>query len=243
MPLIECVVLADVVSMRQAGRGRMKEWTLAVMASRPDPIHIVHFTHVRHLSTVVQRGLLSDTEARSAELIQTEVGELGIKARRRERMVPVPPGGVVADYAPFYYAPRSPMMYRIERGGVATYTEGCDDLVYLVTTVERLAELKLPMVFTDRNATLEIAEFTNEFGRLDGLVDWPLMQERYWNDTPAQPDRKERRQAEWLVHGQVPWEALTGIVARTPACARQVLATLTTVGVTMPVVVRPNWYF
>lgn len=185
------------------------------VAGRPAPTVVVHFTHVSHLPTIVERGLLSGTAAQQVGLVQTEVGNKDIKAMRRSRAVPVPPGGVVADYAPFYYAPRSPMMYVIDRGGVSTYAGGCDDLVYLVTTVERLTALPASLVFTDRNAVLGIAEFSADLDRLESLIDWPLMGSTMWNNTDAHPDRKERRMAECLVHRRVPWPVFTEIVAKT----------------------------
>jgi hypothetical protein len=213
------------------------------MVPRPQPVTVVHFTHVSHLATIAQQGLFSDTAAQRTGLISTEVGNQDIKAMRRRRAVPVAPGGVVADYAPFYYAPRSPMMYVIDRGGVSTYTGGCDDLVYLVTSVERLAELGTALVFTDRNAVLGITEFVTDFDQLDPLIDWPLMRASMWNNTPDQPDRKERRMAECLVHHRAPWEAFSEIAVKNSVCARQAQAALATVGQNVPVLVRRSWYF
>lgn len=210
---------------------------------RPQPVPVVHFTHVSHLATIATHGLVSDTAAQRAGLIITEVGNQDIKAMRRRRSVPVPPHGVVADYVPFYYAPRSPMMYVIDRGGVPTYTRGCDELVYLVTTLERLTELGARLVLTDRNAVLGLTEFTTDPDKLDTLIDWPLMRATMWSNTPDQPDRKERRMAECLVHQRTPWDALTEIVAKNSACARQAQAMVATVGLGVPVVVRRGWYF
>lgn len=100
----------------------------------------------------------------------------------------------MADYAPFYFAPRSPMMYAIEKRNVPTYSSGCDHIVYLVTTVEQLVEMGLAVVFTDRNAVLAVASFTADIDRLDSLVDWSLMMAKWWYNTPEEPDRRER---EW----------------------------------------------
>jgi hypothetical protein len=140
---------------------------------RPKPTLLYNFTHVDHLVSIAD-SLLSDTRARESGLITIEIGQPGIKDQRRYREVPCGTGGVVSDYAPFYYAPRSPMLYAIRCGRVASYTEGQGPLVYLVTTVERLVELGLGPVFTDRNAVLDITRFTPDIEDLDGLVDWPL---------------------------------------------------------------------
>jgi len=211
--------------------------------TRPVPTPVLHFTHVQHLATIVSEGLAADTVARERGLLSVEVGHAGIKERRRRVPVPVPPGGVVGDYAPFYYAPRSPMMLNIHTGRVPTYTRGCDDLVYLVTTVERLIDLGRDPMFTDRNAAIAFAEFFTDLGELDTAIDWLLMRARMWNNTQDEPDRMERRMAECLVHQGVPWEAFIEVVAKTGACATEARAALATVGVSTPVVVRPGWYF
>lgn len=210
---------------------------------RPTPTPLIHFTHVEHLPTIVHEGLLADTVAQARGLLTVEVGILGIKARRRTRVVPIAPGGFVADCAPFYYAPRSPMMFVIERGGVPTYSAGCNELVYLVTTVERLQALGLVTLFTDRNAVLAYASFTSDQAALDELIDWKLMRAHVWSDTPVELDRKERRMAECLAHQRVPWQAFTEVVTKTETCATAARAALATVGGPTPVVVRPGWYF
>lgn len=69
------------------------------------------------------------------------------------------------------------MLFRIFRGGVTTYDGDQGDLVYLCSTVERLDELGLAAVVTDRNAAVRIADFSDDEGtwRGEGFVDWDLM--------------------------------------------------------------------
>jgi hypothetical protein len=209
---------------------------------RPVPTPVLHFTHVDHLPTIARKGLVADTVAQASGLLAVEIGNNEIKASRRRRSVPVPPGGVVADYVPFYFAARSPMMSAIAKGKVATYSGGCDHLVYLVTTVGRLIEMGLQVVFTDRNAVLAVASISADLDQLDSLVDWPLMRATWWYNTPEEPDRRERRMAECLVHRQVPFEAFHEIVVRNRACEGLARAALATVGTSVPIVVRPGWY-
>jgi hypothetical protein len=65
---------------------------------RPAPTPVLHFTHVDHLPTIARTGLVADTVAQASGLLAVEIGNNEIKASRRRRSVPVPPGGVVADY-------------------------------------------------------------------------------------------------------------------------------------------------
>lgn len=210
---------------------------------RPRPTLVMHFTHVSHLESIVRNGLVADSQAHGDGLLLVEVGNVGVKDKRQRQPVPIEPGGTVADYAPFYFAPRSPTMFAIEKGNVSTYTGGCDSLVYLVTSVDALVVSGRRTLFTDRNAALNVARFTDDVHELDDLVDWPLMTARYWANTADDPDRRERRMAECLVYGRVPWEAFNAVVCRNQACVDAVGRTLASLGQQVPISVRPGWYF
>lgn len=211
--------------------------------TRPRPTRIYHITHVDHLRTIVERGLLCDADAADQGLLRNEVGNRDIKSRRRTRQIRSGPGGCVADYVPFYFATRSPMLYAIKAGNVAQYQDGQEPLVYLVSEVERLLALGLQLVYTDRNAALEIARHTDDIDDLDGHVDWALMKELIWTNTDELPDRRERRMAECLVHDRVPWAAFLGVATKTPAVAEGVSQVLRSLGIDSYVASRPDWYF
>lgn len=186
---------------------------------RPIPTPVLHFTRVEHLVTIMQNGLLSDTLARDAGATAIEIGHPDIKERRRRRPVRVAPGGFVGDYAPFYFAPRSPMMYTLHMGNVDTYTAGFDRVVYLVSSLEALSGAGCTWVASDRNAAQTLATFADEAADLDDLVDWPLMRAAQWGRCEEDRERPDRRAAECLVHNVVPWSAFTEIVTKTRATA------------------------
>lgn len=214
--------------------------------NRPVPTGLYHFTHLDNLSGITRDGLLSDSRAHEGGRLTTEVGNRRIKSNRKLREVDVGPGGIVADYVPFYFAPRSPMLYAIRSGNVPTYAGGQQGLVYLCTTLERIQEISLSWVASDRNAVLTLARFTDDLQdiRDDTHVPWPLMLEKYWNATEAEPDRKERRQAELLVHQGVPWSAIMFVGARDQADLSRVQEVLGTLDVPQPRSdVRRDWYF
>lgn len=201
---------------------------------------LYHFTSVDNLPGIMASGLIADA-GRPATV--TECADPSIKQRRRENIVLIPPGGVVADYAPFYFASRSPMLYRISQGGVKTYQGSQGDLVYLLTRIHAIEAMRLPWVATQRNAAVKPNRFTNEVHKLATLVDWDLMKAVYWRNTPEDGSRVQRRMAEFLVHRRVPWEAISHVAVRSETMARRVEDLLAGQSHTPVVVVRPGWYY
>jgi hypothetical protein len=159
------------------------------------------------------------------------------------RLVPVGPGGVVADYVPFYFAGRSPMLYALHRGAVDGYAEGQEPVVHLVADVDGLRAAGCPLVFTDRNAVLGTASFATDPTALASPIDWDLMTVRQWANTSADPDRMERRMAECLAYGSVPWSAIIGVGAMTAETVERVERVLAEQECNTPVRARPDWYF
>jgi len=212
------------------------------MSEVADPL-LYHFTHIDHLASIVQSGLRSDTNAQQQGLITHEAGNHGIKAQRRAMPVPIPPGGVVSDYVPFYFAPRSPMLFVISKGSVPTYTRPQNELVYVCSRPSRLIELGTQPIFTRRNASLVNAEFFTDPAELATKIDWELMNATMWTNTSEDGDRKARRAAECLVHDRVPPEAIVGIATQSDERMSDVQAILANLGVPLQVVSQPAWYY
>jgi hypothetical protein len=74
--------------------------------------YIYHITHIENLPSILEhRGLWCDGEAAKQDLCEVSIAYDHLKQRRLHHPVPVGPGGVLADYVPFYFAPRSPMLH------------------------------------------------------------------------------------------------------------------------------------
>lgn len=212
------------------------------MSGRPEPTWAVHFTRVENLPGIIAEGLACDSLARAADMTRVDIGAADIKARRRSKAVAIPPGGCVGDYVPFYFAPRSPMMFTLSRGNYG-YSDGFNGVIYLCITLEEVLAADLACIVSDRNAARAIATFRDARDSLDDHVDWPLMREQIWRRTDDDPDRPDRRAAELLVHQRLPFELVGHIVARnedTAALARDHIAAS---GSEVTVDVRPAWYF
>ena len=210
--------------------------------TRPSPTLLYHFTHVDNLRSIIDDGLWSDSKLSTSSL-EVDVGDQGVKQRRRLRRVPVSPGGVTADYVPFYFAPQSPMMLVISSNRVDGYSGGLDPLVYIVTTPEAIVAKGGVVVISDGHCASRFTTFSSDLDELGALVDWEVMNEQYWHDTPEDGDRKRRRQAELLVHSHVPWSSVTQLATRTKPMLNRVRAILSGAGVDLPVKHRRDWYY
>ena len=165
--------------------------------------------------SVLTAGCLqADSLVGRSSALRVEAGDLAVKARRKQRHVPLAPFGRVADYVPFYFAPRSPMLLSLASGNVPTYSGGQDPLVYLVSSAEAVAAAGERCLFSDGNCASPLTQFFGDLALLGSVVDWDLMTARMWANTPDDQDRMRRRMAEFLVHQRVPASCVSLIVVR-----------------------------
>jgi hypothetical protein len=144
------------------------------------PITIYHITHIHNLESIISEGgLLAYNAMRAAKTQYTNIAYENIQDRRATTYVPCGRGGVLHDYVPFYFAPRSPMLYTINRGNVTNYTQGQAAVIHLVSSIENIESAGLDFVFTDGHAVMTFTDFFDDLNYL-GAIDWDVMESRYW---------------------------------------------------------------
>ena len=212
-------------------------------APMPVPRHpkLYHITHGDNLREIIAAGgLLADSEAVQGKA-PTRIGNAEVVARRKLRPVPDHPGTCVGDYVPFFFCPRSVMLYVIScrNSPGLDYTAGQRPIVHLEADLRRVVkwtdDRRVPWAFTLSNAARDDAEFRY---RLDDLidVDWDAVEALWWRGPSMEP-----KQAEFLVHQGVPWSLVERIGVLDDRVARRVSEI--TVGTAMRVDVRPEWYY
>jgi ssDNA thymidine ADP-ribosyltransferase, DarT len=208
----------------------------------PIPTPIYHITHYRNLSGIIAAGGLTCCAALRSEGTRYEdVANDEIQDRRATFPVPVPPHGLVHDYVPFYFAPKSPMLYVISRGGIR-YPERQAPMVQLVSTAQAVYASGQQCAFTNGHAIMALSDYFTELASLD-QIDWDVMQSRYWNDTADHPDRKRRRQAEFLVYHRFPWELVAEIGVSDRQTEAQVLQIIGVAAHKPLVRIRSDWFY
>lgn len=207
----------------------------------PDKALIFRITHRENLFWLLANGLYCRTAAEQDPAFIT-IGKQELIDKRMTRRVPIPPGGVLSDYIPFYFTPSSMMLYNIVTGhGVPKQAR--EDIVVLVSSLTCVQQLGLPFLFTDRHAYLANAEYSSRQEDLAELVPWGLLQHKDFKRDLENPEKTDRYQAEALVHQHLPVSALLGIGAYTNEIRANVEATVATHGLQLKVVTRPNWFF
>ncbi|MFN5864523.1 MAG: DarT ssDNA thymidine ADP-ribosyltransferase family protein, partial [Pseudanabaena sp.] len=86
-------------------------------------------------------------------------------------------------------------------------------------------------------------EFYEDLDALPHVIDWEIMEAKYWKDTDEDGDRKRRRQAEFLVYDFLPWELINHIGVINSTIRTQVLELLQHSVHKPTVSVHRNWYY
>lgn len=207
------------------------------------PIKIYHITHFKNLSSIIDtNGLKSWRLLKQQEMNYQNIAHETIQSQRHSLEVPCGPKGTLHDYIPFYFAPRSPMLYSIDKGNVDEYDGGQEQIIHLCTTIERIDQAKHSFVFTDGHAIMYDSQFYDNLVDLD-KIDWDIMREKYWADTPEDPDRKRRRQAELLVHQFFSWELIAYIGVMTAEIQKYVVQIVQATPHQPNIEVRQDWYY
>ena len=149
----------------------------------------------------------------------------------------------MGDYVPFYYAPRSPMLYSIKCGNVPGVEPDQDRIVYLVARTEDFSAPSF--VVSDGNAAHDLTSFHGSHEAIHTHVDWEIMRATYWANTDEDGDRMRRRMAEFLVHRFVEWPRVRALATRVAATRQAILALYERLRPAHrpPVSVNPGWYY
>jgi hypothetical protein len=213
--------------------------------SMPDPTPIYRIMHVDNLRICLQRkGLPACNHTPDDGLAYKKIHNEDIQSNRRIRRIPCGPRGVIHDYVPFYFGPRSPMLYQLHTGWVAGYDEGQEPLVYAVSTAQAVADAGLGFVFSDGHGIARITKWFDDLADLDKL-DWEAIYSTWWKDDLDHMDRQRRKQAEFLVHESCDWRLIQEIGVLNNRMKTRVTNILNEFAAKLrrPVHIRRPWYY
>jgi ssDNA thymidine ADP-ribosyltransferase, DarT len=207
----------------------------------PQPTLIHRITHCANLPWILEHGVCCRaTENQDPNFVN--IGDRDLIARRETRAVEIHPGGHLSNYVPFYFSPHSVMLYKIHTGEVPGCTARQKEIIFLVSSIQRLQERSLTFLFTDGHASPRNTQYFSDPKDLEQL-DWGTIRSKDFKKRLEDPDRSRRYQAECLVYERVPLEALLAVGCRDTTCLNIVKEKIQCVVNGIKVVVRPGWYF
>lgn len=212
----------------------------------PVPSHpkIYHIVHVDNLSSIIADGFLWSDAVMIDRQGGTRVGMANIKRRRLSLPVHCHSGTHVGEYVPFYFCPRSIMLYVIYRANhpELDYTGGQEPIVHLEADLRNVVQWaetnERRWAFSPSNAGAFYTQFYRDLGQLEEIN---------WNGVFARDFRpqevKEAKQAEFLFHRSFPVNLIERIGVLSPSVARQVSAAIRESSHRPEVEVLKAWYY
>lgn len=173
----------------------------------PSNPKIYHIVHKDRLLSILQDGyLLSDAVIRQKNTALPMIGMQDIKDRRLTKSLNRYSDLTVGQCVPFYFCPRSIMLYLIHQRNLnLQYQNGQDNIIHLqadfyqVINWANTQSPKVRWVFTTSNAGSNYFEDYNQLSDLN-KINWNAVNAKYWSD----PYIKEGKQAEFLIEQKFP---------------------------------------
>ena len=210
----------------------------------PSNPKIYHIVHIDRLSSIItDRHLWCDAEINRRSSVGTTIGLSGIKQRRlRDLYLASYPDLRVGDCVPFYFCPRSVMLFLIHKANYAelTYRDGQTPIVHLeadlMQTVAWATQNSQRWAFTLSNAGSLYFEDRCDLSDL-GDINWDAVNAKYWADV------REPKQAEFLIEHSFPWELVSRIGVHSQDTYAQVVAQVRSSAYKPRVEIKPDWYY
>ncbi|MHB1214219.1 MAG: type II toxin-antitoxin system toxin DNA ADP-ribosyl transferase DarT [Thiobacillus sp.] len=205
---------------------------------------IYHIVHVDRLPSIIADGhLMCDAEIIRRAASGTTIGMNSIKQRRlTELRLDSHPALHVGDCVPFYFCPRSIMLYLICQGNhpEMTYRGGQGPIVHLEADLHAsviwAGQNARRWAFTLSNAGSRFFEDRSDLARLVD-IDWNAVQARNWQHG------KEGKQAEFLMEHSFPWHLVERVGVQSLVTAQRVAHALPAHGHRPPVEIKTDWYY
>lgn len=199
--------------------------------------YVFRLTHIDNIKYIMSKGLVrASSPLRDENYVS--IGDVQVIQVRKDRKFQ---GYQLSDFMPFYFGPRSPMLYVIQHGYNGVRKVKPEDIVYCVVRIEDIIKNDIDCIFTDGHALSSLTNYyyKSSLANLNNIVNYDDVYSTFWN-IEDDPDLKRRKEAELLINEDLPAQYIRGIVVYNDK-AKEYLINL---GVAAElIVVMPGYYF
>ncbi len=215
-----------------------------VIMTVPAQPKIYHIVHIDRLASIIAAGeLWCDAQIVAQNPGGSTIGMSRIKQRRLyELFLNSHPALHVGDCVPFYFCPRSIMLYLIYQANhpELPYRGGQEPIVHLQADLQASVawaqKRKRRWAFTLSNAGSYYFEDRCNLAQLTEL-DWSAIQSNQWHSC------KEGKQAEFLMEANFPWNLIEHIGVFSQPIYQQTMNILQISVYRPPITISREWYY
>lgn len=205
-------------------------------------------THIDNIPHILQYGI-THRNSQYANPNYIPIGDSSLIGNRNSKEVFVTNGlddilesFKIGDFIPFYFGLRTPMLYVIQNGFNGVTKQSPQNIIYCVTSVQKIIECNYLYYFTDghpnKNEYTKIYN-SQKINEIETIVDFEATNFKYWkSDTDL--DLKRKKEAEFLVKQDISNQTILGYICYNEVTANKLLR----LGILEnKVVIRPNYFF
>ncbi len=199
-------------------------------------------THRDNLPHILTHGVLTKNHP-NADPNFVSIGNLEIIDVRSTTSVRIQGLGNIGDYVPFYFTPRSLMLFNIITGYYAPKfpRRKKEEIIVIRCLIQDLAK-RPKWFFTDGQANDGETSHFSDINKLD-KIDWTSIQNSKFSKSDGDYDRQRRYQAEFLVHESVPTNLIEAICVYNESMAVWVKSLISQAGLNIPVHIHKPYFF
>lgn len=201
-------------------------------------LYLFRMTHIENIPHILQNGI-THTTSEYANPDFVPIGDSSLITTRNNFILNN--GTRLGEYIPFYFGVRTPMLYVVQNGFNLVAPTSAENIVYCVSSVQKIIDLQLDFVFTDGHAVdgfssqYTVADIQN----IDTILDKNAINAKYWKDE-NDLDKKRRKEAEFLVLGDISLHAILGYITYNENAKNKII----TFGADATnVLIKPEFYF
>jgi hypothetical protein len=201
-------------------------------------------THIQNLPLILDNGIVNKKHP-DADGNFIEIGNREIIDVRSTTPVRIEGYGMIGDYVPFYFTPKSMMLYNIITGYRAPVVpkRNRNEILVVRCLISELAKLK-KWFFTDGQANIKDGSVKHYNSLSDlGEVDWESIQQSNFSKSDGDFDRPRRYQAEFLVHSKVPLKCIESLNVFNQSAADYVNGILKENNINLAVNIQRQYFF
>jgi predicted nucleic-acid-binding Zn-ribbon protein len=190
-------------------------------------------THVTNIPHILEYGITHRNSPRTNPKYKA-IGDSSLISFRETKNVWITNGRqdyenvkeiTLGDYIPFYFGYRTPMLYVVQKGGnLVPNPISPEEIVYLVSSVQKILDHQLTFYFSNGHATDGLTEFydSSMVSEIENLVDFQATKVKYWiNENDL--DLKRRKEAEFVVKEDLPVSCILGYICYSPDAKEKLL--------------------